>query len=313
MVYPKKVTSKMNFLITGNLGFIGSHLTELVKSKGHYVVGVDSKDSYSMCPIEVDAVRSLRFQGVDEQYIVDINDFKHDMEFDVVLHLAGIPRQYEALKNQEKATNSIVNGTSSLLKNIKYKRFVYTSTSMVYGDFECGVHEFNKVKPTTLYGFLRMITESTVRETTIRDGNEYTIIRPSAVYGEYDTTNRIVGKMITDALVSGSVSVNGEHEILDFTHVSDLVRGMYLAATSPKAKNQTYNITTGTSVTNTIKDLATIISKHTGCDVVIKPRDDMYPKRGTLDTSKAFNDFGYEHKISFEDGILGVINEIKSR
>jgi nucleoside-diphosphate-sugar epimerase len=72
---------------------------------------------------------------------------------------------------------------------------------------------------------------------------DYTIIRPSAVYGEWDVEDRVVSKFMTMAMRGETLKVKGADEVLDFTYVEDTAQGIVLAATLDRANSQIYNIT----------------------------------------------------------------------
>ena len=73
---------------------------------------------------------------------------------------------------------------------------------------------------------------------------EYSIVRPSAVYGPTDMNNRVTQIFLDKALKGEKLKIEGKDEKLDFTYIEDIAEGFYLAATHP-VENQIFNITYG--------------------------------------------------------------------
>jgi len=93
--------------------------------------------------------------------------------------------------------------------------------ALVYGDFESGVTEDVECHPQGQYGIMKYMGEKLVEDYARRTGMEYVIIRPSAVYGEWDVNDRVVSKFALSALRGEELVVRGANERLDFTHVLD--------------------------------------------------------------------------------------------
>jgi nucleoside-diphosphate-sugar epimerase len=179
---------------------------------------------------------------------------------------------------------------------------------MVYGDFADGVKEDAVCKPQGQYGIMKLMGEDLVKDYTRRGCFDHVIIRPSAVYGEYDVEDRVVSKFVLSALRGQPLRVNGANERLDFTHVSDTARGISQAVQSVSAINNTYNITFGTA--HTLENAAhTVVSRVDGprSETIISPRDINFPSRGSLDITAARQDFGYNPQVTLEQGLAQYI------
>jgi len=140
-------------------------------------------------------------------------------------------------------------------------------------------------------------------------GLEYSIVRPSAVYGPYDIVDRVLSKFIVKAKTNEPMFINGDGLNLDFSYVDDVADGMILCATHENATNETFNITRG--VSRSLLDAGNLIIKYTNSDSIldVKPNDGLYPKRGTLDISKAKELLGYNPKVDIEEGLKKYIEE----
>jgi nucleoside-diphosphate-sugar epimerase len=236
---------------------------------------------------------------------------------DTIVHLASFPRQKVVSQNPIEASQVMSTGLINLLEaaksNKKIKRFVYISSSMVYGDFECDVTEDALCQPIGQYGIMKYMGEKLVEDYARQYGFDYIIIRPSAVYGELDVEDRVVSKFMLGAMRGETLKVKGASEVLDFTYVEDAAQGIVQATLSPIAANKIYNITRSSEKQYTLKDAAELAISIAGKGTLeIQDRDLSFPKRGKLNISRAVNDFIYSPKINVEDGFLKYYEWFKS-
>jgi nucleoside-diphosphate-sugar epimerase len=174
---------------------------------------------------------------------------------------------------------------------------------MVYGDFEADVDETAQCNPIGQYGIMKFMGEKLVEDYSRRGCFEHVIIRPSAVYGEWDVEDRVVSKFMTKAMRGETLKVNGPDEVLDFTYVEDTAMGIVLAATKDQANGSIYNITRSEQRQWNLKDAAELAIKIAGQgSLEVAPRDLSFPKRGRLDISRAVRELGYTPKINVEEG-----------
>jgi nucleoside-diphosphate-sugar epimerase len=220
--------------------------------------------------------------------------------------LASFPRQKVVEQNPALASEVMSTGLINLLESArthKIKRFVYISSSMVYGDFESDVNEDASCNPIGQYGIMKYMGEQLVKDYARKYGFEYVIIRPSAVYGEYDVEDRVVSKFMLGAMRGNTLKVKGAEEVLDFTYVEDAALGIAQATMSPNAANKIYNITRSDQTLTTLKDAAYLAISIAGKGTVeIQDRDLSFPKRGRLNIERAVKDFGYSPTVNVEEG-----------
>jgi UDP-glucose 4-epimerase len=124
------------------------------------------------------------------------------------------------------------------------EKFVYVSSSMVYGSFE-RANEDTECHPMGQYAILKWAGEQLVRDYSRRTGISHAIVRPSAVYGPLDVEDRVVSKFLLGAMRGEKLQVRGPWETLDFTHVNEAAHGIAAAATSLSVTWGTYNISRG--------------------------------------------------------------------
>jgi nucleoside-diphosphate-sugar epimerase len=325
----KKRVHNMRILIFGGAGFIGSHLVaHLVRSKAQVTV-VDANCSYGGT-FSSDQKSNLRYRRrhlLHGAHMIE-GDVRHELhvqnaiaqsEPDCVLYLAAVPSVQLAKTHVQEATDSMIRGLTGTLQVVRkskcVRRFVYVSSSMVYGDFEAApISENAKTEPLNLYGGLKLAGEVMTRAYLGGTSVETVIIRPSGVYGPTDIHGRVVQAFCEGALSESEITViNGRDTIIDFTWVEDLVDGLARAATHPSAVDQTFNMTFGEG--RSLDDLVRIVSTLVPGAKVVRTwlaRSDQ-PRRGSMDTSRARQLIGYRPVVDLETGIARYLDFLRTK
>jgi len=305
-------------LITGGAGFIGSYIARELVEKGEDVFLFDSfvRYSYPLDRNEFD-YRRIRLSGLQDRVRIFRGDTRHLGVFrravlkckpEIIVHTAALPIAAISDYHAEEAVDSTVKGTVNVLEVIRdvgfVKRLVYTSSSMVYGDFQYDpADEEHPKNPTGVYGGAKLAGEILTQAYSRRFGTQYTIIRPSAVYGPTDSNRRVSQIFVEKALRGVPLRLDGGgKDRLDFSYVKDVARGFVLAMFSPRAVNEVFNITRGEG--RSLREFAQILSEMIpGVTMEIGPADEHRPKRGALDISKARELLGYNPEYSLEKGL----------
>jgi nucleoside-diphosphate-sugar epimerase len=301
-------------LVTGGAGFIGHNVVHILESQGHECIVIDTCTDYGFIPKEeltylvdnrLKRIKS-RIRSIDIRESTFVDTIFKTYEPEVVIHMASFPRQKVVEQNPVLASDVMSNGLINLLeKSKKYavKKFVYISSSMVYGDFEADVDETAQCNPIGQYGIMKFMGEKLVEDYSRRGCFDHVVIRPSAVYGEWDVEDRVVSKFMTKAMRGEILKVNGPDEVLDFTYVEDTAMGIVLAATKGSANGNIYNITRSEQRQWNLKDAAELAIKIAGQgSLEVAPRDLSFPKRGRLDISRAVRELGYNPQVDVEQG-----------
>lgn len=335
------MSQKVNYLITGGLGFIGSNIAKLVINKKNLskCILVDNYSGY-INPLRRSFTdfRKLRFNYLNDEKTnrlikqkciferADCTNFKSMYKIiqkykpKIIFHTAAIPVARIQNPNVSEFRTGSIDSTINLLDcvdmlqqdtNYKLQRFLYISSSMIYGDFKKKqAYETDVPNPKEIYGTMKLAGEVIVKGFCNTSNTPYTIVRPSAVYGPTDMNERVTQYLIIRAINKESLVVHGKDEKLDFTYVQDLADGCVKAAESNNGKNNTFNLTFGSS--RKILDYANILKKYyPGAKIKIEGRDKKRPKRGTLSTKKAKKLIKFNPKFNLEKGAKNYIDFYK--
>jgi len=303
---------QMKILVTGGLGLIGHNVVARLQQQGHSVVITDTRTNYGIIPqAEIDYLMLERLKKIQPGQIhaIDIVNDSIDWlfaryKFDIVIHMASFPRQKVVNANPMLGARTMMEGLLNLCEACKkhsVKKFVYISSSMVYGDFVDDVTEDYHCHPIGQYGIMKLTGEDIVKDYQNRGVFDYTIIRPSAVYGPLDVEDRVVAKFMLTAMRGETLKVNGAGETLDFTYVDDAADGIVAASLSNQAINRTYNITKSHSWS--LLDAAKLAIEIAGQgQIEIRDRDKDFPSRGALNIDAARKDFGFDPRVDVREG-----------
>lgn len=299
----------MHTLVIGGLGFIGHALCSALKIKGHSITTIDNINDYGLLDkSELNKLSTMRMEAIGSgvmHYRMDINQRQDitqildSIDYDLCIFLAAYPRLKAVQLNVALAQETMVTSLNNLLTHARGndKRFVYVSSSMVYGHSESDLSEDAILHPQTLYGKLKLTGELSTRHMV----DDHLIIRPTGVYGPRDVTDRVISQMMAAAIQGRPLVVNGSATTLDVTYIDDVINGMMLAIES--GSTGTYNISSGRSIT--LYELAESIIKtcNSASTIMLAEHDHRYPRSKTLDYSKASNHFRYRPNIDLMQGL----------
>lgn len=299
-------------IITGGGGFIGGHLVDKTVDKYNVFVldnycgsvkhkNLKAKYFYeNIMPEEEGAVKS-----------VDIRKFETPIEnIDCVIHLAAIPRVIKSIENPVETDSTNVNGLVNMLswsvKN-KVKKFIFISSSSVYGDQETmPLKETMLPKPKSPYGLQKRTGEEYCRLFYELFGLNSIIIRPFNVYGqrmdmESDYAG-VIGRFIKQKAKGETLTICGSGEqTRDFTYVDDVVGCIIKAIESDIKGVEIFNCGGGNNVS--VNEIANIIG---GEKKYIEARPNE-PKDTLADISKAEKLLGWKPKTKLKDGIANIV------
>ena len=316
-------------LLVGGCGFIGHNLAFLLKKQKHEVTIADSlgvNNILSFADQEIKnkklytSILNNRIELLNENNInlvvQDARDYHAisklyaNIDPDIIIHLAAVSHANKSNKDPHSTFDHSLRTLENTLDFAKNKKthVIYMSSSMVYGNFETSeVDENTKCNPVGIYGSLKLAGELIVKSYNQVFGIPYTIIRPSALYGERCVSRRVGQIFIENAIQNMDITINGDgEETLDFTYIEDLVQGIASCCNIEKAKNEIFNITYGHA--RKVNELIFILKKEfPSTNVIYKEKENFMPKRGTLNNNKAKELLGFHPGFPIEDGYLRYI------
>lgn len=307
----------MKILVTGGLGLIGSKLIYMLNARGHEVIATDIGRNYiserdkSLFDHQYSNYRrtligSTNVLNLDSRNKLELLDAFSEFQPELVFHLAAIPIANISNSMSEETTSNIVNSTLNIAECARrmktIPKIVYSSSSMVYGNFETPIiDETHNTNPISMYGATKLAGEILLRGYAVKYGIPYSIIRPSAVYGPGDSNMRVVQLFLEKAMAGNKIVVKGEHSVLDFTYVDDIANGFLEVGLNPKANGEIFNVTSENP--KSLGELAENI-RHQFPDVKIiyEPHEIDVPIRGGLCNKKIKNLLGFSKRTTFEVG-----------
>lgn len=322
--------------LVGGAGFIGHHLALEYKRLGAEVAVIDGLSVNNLLAFSTTESRQpnseLYMHIVHERlkllkahqipvYVQDARDYhglgtviNHKFKANVIVHLAAVAHAGKSNKDPYSTFDHSLRTLENALDCARdmVDQFVYFSSSMVYGHFEGGaVTEETACNPLGIYGALKFGGEKLVIAYNQVFDLPYTIVRPSALYGERCVSRRVGQIFIENALQGLDIKVNGDgSDMLDFTYIGDLVNGMIQVLSQPGARNQIFNLTYGKG--RSITEMVSILTEHfPSVKVEYLPKDKLMPDRGTLSVEKARKLIGYEPEFPLERGFVNYIDWYK--
>jgi nucleoside-diphosphate-sugar epimerase len=306
----------MKILVTGVAGFIGSHLAERLIDGGHKVVGVDCFTDYYAREIKESNIKKLRSDSsfdFHEADILEINLGTVLQDIDVVYHeaaQAGVRASWGA--NFRIYTENNVRATQRLLeaaKTARLRRFIYASSSSVYGDAESyPTHEEMRPIPVSPYGVTKLAAEHLCYLYCKNFGVPTVSLRYFTVYGPRQRPDMAFNKFIRAILSNEEIPVFGDgKQTRDFTYVDDIIDANISVMEAPVV-GEVFNIGGGSRITvnDTVAIIERVCEKKAKVKYIEKQKGDVI--HTAADISKAQKFLDYTPKYDVEKGIANQFN-----
>jgi len=308
-------------IVTGAAGFVGSHLCEHLIAQGDHVLGIDSFTDYYDPAVKESNVRGVLDSDRFELVRADVRELPLDEVLDgadFVYHLAGQPgvrpswgREFETyVWRNVLATQALLEAA----RGAGLHKFVYASSSSVYGDAECyPTAETVRPRPLSPYGVTKLAAEHLCELYRVGFGVPTVSLRLFTVYGPRQRPDMAFSRLVAAGLKHWLFELYGEGtQTRDFTYVEDVVRGMWAAAHSEFTG--VANIGGGSRV-------SMIQVLEIAADLGLRPLVRHRPaQRGDVrdtaaDIRTAFLGFGYVPQVTVRKGLAAMIaaEQITSR
>jgi dTDP-glucose 4,6-dehydratase len=303
-------------VVTGGAGFLGSHLCEHLLAHDQRAICIDNLETATLENIE--HIRSEDFlfvnHDVTERIVID-------EPVDLVFHLASPASPIDYLRLPLHTLKVGSYGTHNALGLAKFKRarFLLASTSEVYGDpqehpqRESYWGNVNPIGPRGVYDEAKRYAEAMTMAYHRQQGVDTCIARIFNTYGPRMRPHdgRAIPTFLRQGLAGQPLTVFGDgSQTRSFCYVDDLVRGLYLLASS----DEHLPVNLGNPGEYTLLELARVVVEVTGStsEIVFEalPEDD--PQVRQPDITRARELLGWEPEVSLEDGLRRVLDSLRT-
>lgn len=330
----------MKILVTGGLGYIGSHVTVLLLEKGHEVICVDNLENSSIQVLEgIEAITGKKphFEALD---VCDESQMEHlffeHSNLNGIIHFAAHKAVGESVSEPLKYYKNNIGGLFNVLKHSTKNSipFIFSSSCTVYGQADILPIDENAPlkKAYSPYGNTKQIGEKIIQDCCLANENFKAILlryfnpigaHSSAKIGEYPQgvpqnlipflTQTVIGKHPILKVFGAEYDTLDGTCIRDYIHVMDLAEAHveslnYLISSENKASCEVYNVGTGKgiSVLQLIKAFESVTGKKVPYQIVEPRQGDTIS--AYADTSKIMNTLGWNPKYSLEQALLSSWN-----
>lgn len=292
-------------LVTGGAGFIGSHLTRRLVDLGADVAVLTKYESV------VDNVRlatlwdRILMIEADLRNLDSLQGLK-ELKPEIVFHLAAYNHVGGSFRNYTEALECNGNGTANLLNAYQdYERFVYVSSSEVYGAQTVPFIETKIPQPVSPYAIGKYTGELYCRMMMTEMGYPISILRPFNAFGPYQSSRAVIAEIILKCLANNPVRATEGTQTREFNFVENLVDGILSGATTDNAIGEVINI--GAAEEISIRNLIETIKEATESSSELQfgalpPRPTEIP-RMRCDNQRAKDILGWAPEVDFRVGL----------
>ncbi len=297
------------YLVTGGAGFIGSHIVERLVSQGESVRVLDNFSSGKKENLR-SFLSKIELINADIRSIEAVKKAIAGVDF--VLHQAALRSVPKSLINPKDYNSVNIDGILNVLtaaKEAKVKRFVFASSSSIYGDTDKFPEKENDYpRLISPYALTKLAGEYYCRVFSENYGLETVSLRYFNVFGPRQALDDeyavVIPKFISCILSNQQPPVHGTgKQSRDFTFVENVVSANILAAKAPRLKCEVFNVASGKDYS--VLELVALLNRITGKaikPIFTPPRPgDVF--RTLADISRAKKWLKYQPKINFEQGL----------
>lgn len=321
-----RIDKNIRILITGCAGFIGSNLTEFFLKKGAIVRGVDNLSTGFKKNID-DLISEVSKEKTD----IDFNFIKGDIrkyddclkstrDIDIIFHLAALGSVQRSIENPLASNQTNISGTLNLLEASRkngIKRFIYASSSSIYGDSEIlPKDEKMTPNPKSIYAVTKLTAEYYCRLFHKLYGLKTISLRYFNVFGKRQNPDSVYSAVIPRFIKNISLDVppvvyGDGTQSRDFTHIENVIYANYLAAYSDNKNifGNYYNVACNKkiSLNEIIKILSDYFNKKISVVFEEERKGDI--KHSLASIKKIRKDIAYHPVVGFDKGLMKLLEQ----
>jgi nucleoside-diphosphate-sugar epimerase len=297
---------KGKVLVTGGAGFIGREVVKQLQQNGYVVTVLDKAEK----PLDFTNVKYIQgdLQNAAKCVVACAGQ-------DFVIHLAAKPRIPESFIDPDSYFDDNVTGTKNILtaaSAVGIRKFVYASSSSVYGNNPAPHKPFHKPDPLNYYSMTKLFGEHLCKQYKNMFNLNYTILRFFTVYGDEqpddDNKGLMISKFYRLAAEGKPLTVHGDGQYKrDYIHVSDVAKAC-ISSVESRVKSEIFNVGTGENISvNEVIDILKEFFPDLKIENEEKPKG--YASETLADISKAKKLLGWKPQINIHDGIRGLYNK----
>lgn len=297
-------------LITGGLGFIGSHLVNRMLKEKAKVFIIERKKSN---PWRIKSIiNKVNIAEADIINSKEIYKVIKNIDPEYVFHLAAYGVD-SSKKEYITAINTNVEGTVNILNSLKdtgCKKIINIGTCAEYGDRTELMNEDMRPIPVSIYGSTKACSTILAHQIARENSIDIVTLRPFGIFGEGEAPHKIFCHIILSILQNKDVELTNCEQYRDYCYVENIIDGMLLSAKNSSIKDNIFNIASGNVYP--LKYYVDLIFKN--INTTKKPLYGAIPYRKNemwtpkADISKIKSMLHWVPKISVEDGIIKTID-----
>jgi UDP-glucose 4-epimerase len=299
-------------IVTGGLGFIGSHLVDRLLTGGARVTVLDNSSTGRRSNVRAhEGKPALRIVDADVSDLASVRAVFDGI--DVVFHLAALADIVPSIQQPTNYYRANVTGTASLMEAVRsagIRRVVYAASSSCYGLPDVfPTPESAPIRPEYPYALTKNLGEQIILHWTKVYGIRSVALRLFNVYGPRSRTSgtygAVFGVFLAQKLAGKPLTIVGDGtQTRDFTYVTDVVEA-FVAAAETDVSGEVMNV--GSGGTYSVNQLADLI----GGPRVQIPKRPGEPDCTFADTTKIRKLLGWSPKVSFPEGVRKVLDRIE--
>ncbi|OXT09503.1 hypothetical protein CE561_00630 [Thermoanaerobacterium thermosaccharolyticum] len=302
---------RLNILVTGGAGFIGSNLIERLIQQNHNVIMIKRKSTnlFRLKSV-IDKIK------IYESDISDINSLSKIFEknkIDMVYHLATFYKSSHIVDDINPMINTNILGLINLLelcKKYSVKKIINTGTCFEYKFNKNLLNEEDDLSPWNLYALTKITSENIIDYYSKENGIRAVTLRLFPPYGPKDNINKLIPYIIIKALKNEKIEITKGEQRWDYIFVDDIIDAYLKLLTYMPNGHEIYNVGTGTtkSIKNIIETISAILNKKLNVEYGAKEyrKNEIFYMKA--DITKIKNTLGWFPKTNLYDGLTKTLN-----